>query len=90
MPRPACAPPVLSQPLFLESVNRNTVSNSLDLSCQTLARTVCRQKMTETMPSTHPLTEIPLSEHERHTRIKSGGPGPLTIAVLLFNDPPTY
>ena len=52
MPRPACALTVLSAPLFLESVIRNTVivSNSLDLSCQTLARTVCRQKMTETMP----------------------------------------
>ena len=50
MPRPACAPPVLSAPLFLESVYekniRNTVrvSNSLDLSGQTWASTVCKQK----------------------------------------------
>ena len=45
--------------------------------------------MTETMPPTHPLTEIPAIAHERHMRIKSGGPGPLTIAVFLVNDPPT-
>ena len=33
---------------------------------------------------THPLTEIPGIAHERHMRIKSGGPGPLTIAVLVL------
>ena len=38
---------------------------------------------------THPLTEIPGIAHERHTRIKSGGPGPLAIAVFLLNDQPT-
>ena len=37
----------------------------------------------------HPLTEIPGIAHERHMRIKSGGPGPLTIAVFVFNDPST-
>ena len=37
----------------------------------------------------HPLTEVPGIVHERHMRIKSGGPGPLTIAVFVFNDPPT-
>ena len=40
-------------------------------------------------PPTHPLTEIPGITHERHTRIKSGGPGPLTNAVYLFNDQQT-
>ena len=52
MPRPACTPPVLSAPLFLASVIRNTVrvSNSFDLSCQTLARTVCRQKWQRRCP----------------------------------------
>ena len=38
---------------------------------------------------THPLTEIPGIAHEWHMQIKPGGPGPLTIAVFLFNDPPT-
>ena len=38
---------------------------------------------------THSLADIPGIAHERHTRIKSGGPGPLTIAVFLFNDPLT-
>ena len=90
MPRPACAPPVLSAPLFLESVYekniRNTVrvSNSLDLSGQTWASTVCKQKMTETMPPTHPLTEMPGVAHKRHMWIKLGGPGPLSIAVFCL------
>ena len=36
---------------------------------------------------THPLTKISgISAHELHTRIKSWGPGPLTVAVFLFND----
>ena len=35
------------------------------------------------------LTEIPGIAHERHMRIKSGGPGPLTTAVFVFNDPST-
>ena len=38
---------------------------------------------------THPLMEMPGIAHEQHTRIKSGGSDPLTIAVFLFNDPPT-
>ena len=65
--------------------NQNTVrvSDSLDLLGQTLARTVCRQKMTERI-----LTEIPGIAHERHILIKSGDPGPLTIAVLLLTTPP--
>ena len=58
------------------------------MSGQTWSRTTCRQNMTERMPPTHPLAEIPGIAHERQTRIKSGGPGPLTIAVFLFNDPP--
>ena len=37
----------------------------------------------------HPLMEISGIAHERHTRIKTAGPGALTIAVFLFNDPPT-
>ena len=37
--------------------------------------------MTETMP--------PGIAHELHTRIKSGGQGPLTIAEFVLNDPPT-
>ena len=31
---------------------------------------------------THPLSEIPGTAHERHMWIKSGGSGPLTIAVF--------
>ena len=38
---------------------------------------------------THPLTEIRGIAHERHMGIKSGCPGPLTIAVFVFNDPST-
>ena len=53
------------------------------------ACTVCRQKLTRDDAPTHPLTEIPGIAHERHTWIKSGGPGPLTIALFVFNDSPT-
>ena len=58
------------------------------MSGQTWSRTACRQNMTERMPPTHPLAEIPGIAHERQTRIKSGGPGPLTIAVFCLMTPP--
>ena len=35
------------------------------------------------------LTEIPGIAHEWHTRIKSGGPSPLTIAEFVLNNPQT-
>ena len=38
---------------------------------------------------TLPLMEIAGIAHERYMRIQSGGPGPLTCAVFVFNDPST-
>ena len=44
----------------------------------------------ETMPPPHPSPDRnPGIAHEPHRRIKSEGPGPKTIAVFVFNDPPT-
>ena len=92
MPRPACAPPVLSVPLFLESVYAKKISELLS-EFQTVW--ICRARPGPALSAdkndrddapTHPLTEIPVIAHKRHTWIKSGGPGP---AVFSFNDAPS-
>ena len=87
MPRPSCAPPVLPSPLFLESVYEKknqkyrqsfkqfgSVGPDLGPHC-------LKTKNDRHDAPTHPLTEVPGIGHERHTPIKSGGPGPLTFAV---------
>ena len=95
MPRPACASTVLPAPLFLESVYernqkyRQSVkqfgSVEPDLGPHGL-----QTNMSETMLTPHQSPDgNPGIAHEWHTRIKSGGPGPLTIAVFVFNDPQT-
>ena len=86
MPRPACAPPVLSAPLFLESVcgKKSEIPSEFQTVwiCRARPGPHCLQTKNDRHDApTHPLTEIPEIGHERHTQIKSGGPGSLTIAV---------
>ena len=74
----------------IRNIIRN--SNSFDLSGQIWARTVCYcYQQTKTWQSQRPpqLTKIPWSTHRQNTRIQSGGPDPLKVAVFVFNVPLT-
>ena len=87
MPRPAWAPLVLSAPVCFNGKKiKNTVrvSDSLDLSGQIWARTVCKQKKRQ-RGCPHP---SPDGNPWNSTWTANADPGPLTIAVFLFNDPP--
>ena len=95
MPRTACAPPVLSAPLFLESVYAKKISEILS-EFQTVriyrarpgpalsADKNDRDDAPHPSPDGNPLN-CTLTAHVDQIR----GPGPLTIAVFLFNDPPS-
>ena len=87
MPRPACAPPVLTAPLFIYKTINKYRQSFRHVRPDLVPHCLQTKHDREDAP-THPLAEIPGIAHERQTRIKSGGPGPLTIAVFLFNDPP--
>ena len=94
MPRPACAWAVFSAPLFLESV----YEKKTDIPSEFQTVWICRARPGPALSAdknviddapTHPLTKIAGNAHERHMRIKSEGPGPLTTAAFVFNDPLT-
>ena len=81
MPRPACAPPVLSAPLFIWKKSKIPPEFQTVWICRARlgpALFVDKKNDKEDAP-THPLTEIHGIAHERHT-----DPGPLTFAVFLF------
>ena len=96
MPRPACTLAVLSAPLFLESVYEKNYQKYRQSFKQfgsvepDLGPHCLQTKNDRDDAPTHPPMEIPGILHVNGTRGSSqGGPGPLTIAVFLFNSPPT-
>ena len=95
MPRPACAPPVLSAPLFLESVYAKKISEILS-EFQTVWICLARPgpalsaDKNDRDDAPHPSRDgnpwnCTLAAHVDQL----GGSGLLTIALFLFKDPPT-